>query len=157
MQASICLSLFLVGHFTIIQNVFRSLSVAKEYFQWLELRKVSQRIEIRGFSTHQSLKYLQREDFDAFFSPFTTKTSKVLSSNDTVFIPELINKKQMYSVQWHEIFWFHQLWLHFLHFYHSDIDAGLPVSCLIWSADFFWFFFFLILTLVEQSLFSIFC
>jgi len=34
----------------------------------LNLERLAKEFELRGFSTHQSLKYLQKEDLDAFFS-----------------------------------------------------------------------------------------
>lgn len=48
--------------------------MCSEVYQWLKsissglnLERLAKEFEIRGFSSHQSLKYLQKEDLDAFF------------------------------------------------------------------------------------------
>ena len=84
----------------------------------------------------------------------------IFSSNDTVFTPQLVNKEQMYSGQCHEIFLFHSVIVAlyaFFSFWYWCWFASL--SHLIWSAYPFLTvsFSILILTLVEQSLFSTFC
>ena len=39
----------------------------KSIYSGLNLERLAREFEVRGFSTHQSLKYLQKEDLDAFF------------------------------------------------------------------------------------------
>ena len=80
--------------------------MCSEVYKWLKsissglnLERLAREFEVRGFSTHQSLKYLQKEDLDAFFpSP-----QKLLLAEKHI-LQEEINKLKEPNLLSHELF-----------------------------------------------------
>ena len=76
--------------------------MCSEVYQWLKsissglnLERLAKEFEIRGFSSFQSLKYLQKEDLDAFFpSP-----QKLLLAEKRI-LQEEINKLKEPNLTW---------------------------------------------------------
>ena len=86
---SVDVSLVFVRHLTDVSRAVFLSKMSSEVFQWLKsisnglnLERLAEEFEVRGFVTQQSLKYIQKEDLDAFFSnsPETFASRKTHSS-----------------------------------------------------------------------------